>query len=329
MARVLVVGHICLDLIPNMPANSEIEPGKLLEVGDMQMSTGGAVSNVGLVLDRLGTEVELVAKIGNDFLGQAIRERVGKLSTGLIADQSVGTSYTIVLSQPGVDRSFLHYPGANTTLCSADISDAALSRAALMHFGYPPLLPRFFQNNGADLVDLFRRAKALNVLTSLDMSLPDPNSASGAVDWKTLLAEVLPFCDFFLPSIDELRAIFGLQQTADELAERLLDLGAKIVMIKQGADGFLVRSRAAFAHGPNLSAFIPCFEVEVVGTTGTGDATIAGFISGFIDGLSPHETFNRAAAAGACACESADSTSGIPNMEALNLRIGKWCDKVC
>ena len=55
----------------------------------------------------------------------------------------------------------------------------------------------------------------------------------------------------------------------------------------------------------------PCFQVDVVGTTGSGDATIAGFLAAMTKGLSPEEAATAAAAVGACCCEAADSTSGV------------------
>jgi sugar/nucleoside kinase (ribokinase family) len=64
----------------------------------------------------------------------------------------------------------------------------------------------------------------------------------------------------------------------------------------------------------------PSYQVVVVGTTGSGDAAIAGFISGLLRGLSPEETLKAASAVGACNVEAADALSGIRSWEATLAR---------
>lgn len=64
MADVIVSGHMCLDLLPDMrdvPLDGMASPGRLFEIGALEMSTGGAVSNTGLALHKLGIDVGLMA----------------------------------------------------------------------------------------------------------------------------------------------------------------------------------------------------------------------------------------------------------------------------
>ena len=129
------------------------------------ISTGGAVSNVGLALHRLGLPVRLVARIGNDPLGRLIVERVrehGRERCRRAWPRSEGevTSYTVVINPPGIDRIFFHCPGANDTFTDADVSDEVLDGAALFHFGYPPLMRQIWSDGGVRLERLFARAKA-------------------------------------------------------------------------------------------------------------------------------------------------------------------------
>ena len=75
---VVVAGHICLDIIPAFRRNTSapdalFAPGALVEIGQAVLSTGGAVSNTGLALHRLGTPVRLMGKIGDDLFGEAVR----------------------------------------------------------------------------------------------------------------------------------------------------------------------------------------------------------------------------------------------------------------
>ena len=105
------------------------------------ISTGGAVSNVGLSLHRLGLPVRLVAKIGNDPLGRLIVERIRamdeNLSSGLARTEGEVTSYTVVLNPPGIDRIFLHCPGANDTFTDDDVSDEVIGGSRDLPFRLP------------------------------------------------------------------------------------------------------------------------------------------------------------------------------------------------
>jgi len=354
----VVAGHICLDVIPDLSVLSRegiemlFRPGRLTEVGSLTISTGGAVSNTGLALHKLGIPTRLMGKIGNDLLGQVVRQVIEShgpgLANGMVVDPAVHTSYTVIINPPGVDRIFLHCPAANETFSARDVRYDVVGRARLFHFGYPPILKLMYEDGGAQLVDMFRRARETGVTTSLDLSLPDAASAAGRVDWAAILRAVLPYVDVFLPSIEETlymlrRETYGeLMQAAggadflrlvtpallSDLSRQILEMGSKVVGLKLGERGLYVRTagRAALAAlgaarpaqpaawaGKELWA--PCFKVQVVGTTGAGDATIAGFLSGLLRGLSLEDTLTAAVAVGACNVEAADALGGIRSWE--------------
>jgi sugar/nucleoside kinase (ribokinase family) len=69
----VVAGHICLDIIPQMPRvnlQTSLRPGAVIEVGAAIMATGGPVSNTGLSLHRLGIPTQLMGKVGHDNFGK-------------------------------------------------------------------------------------------------------------------------------------------------------------------------------------------------------------------------------------------------------------------
>jgi len=358
---IIVAGHLCLDIIPNLEqvplarAEEFFVPGKLLDTGAVKLSTGGAVSNTGLGLRRLGARVALMGKLGDDYFGRVVRMIVEQhgVREGLLTDAGSATSYTVVLAPAGFDRMFLHCPGANDTLCAADIDYAMVARAALFHFGYPPLMHRMFAQDGRELVDTFRRVKELGVTTSLDMALPDPASPAGKADWRTILTAVLPYVDIFAPSTEELlymlhRARFDAMRARNEsitdaltgddlhaLSDEVLALGAKIALIKNGHRGAFVRSAAAeqvsalgTACPPNVAHWCarelwhPVFTIACVPqTTGSGDATIAGFLHALVQGQPLERALQLAVANGTCSVTAPDALSGILPWDALQAKL--------
>ena len=166
------------------------------------------MSNTGLALHRLGISTRLAGKVGDDLFGQAIlqiiRSHGERLADGMQIDPTASTSYTVMINYPGVDRIFLHCPGANDTFSADDVPYEAIRQARLFHFGYPPIMRTIYQDDGTQLVELFRRAKETGATTSLDMAFPDPASASGRADWRRILERALPQVDIFLPSVEEI-----------------------------------------------------------------------------------------------------------------------------
>lgn len=358
--HVIVGGHICLDIIPSIHNGPfHMVPGKLLNVGEAILATGGAVANTGIALHRLGMPVRLMGKVGTDIFGEVIlsliRREHESLAEGMIVTEGESSSYTIVLSPLKVDRMFLHCTGANDTFGAEDVSKRTLEEAGLFHFGYPPLMRRMYEQGGCELAALMQRAKAAGTTTSLDMAKPDANSLAGHVDWREVLRNVLPSVDLFLPSVEEILYMlhkkryeemvekYGSEHIMDrigpdllqELSAELLGMGAAVVVLKLGEHGLYMRSTAEPARLDNMGRYrperltdwlgrellVPCFIVETAGTTGAGDCTIAGFLSAFMQGMTPEESLIMAVGTGACNVERPDATSGIPTWEEVASRI--------
>jgi sugar/nucleoside kinase (ribokinase family) len=346
----VVAGHICFDVIPafvkGAASTAELfRPGSLVQMGAVTTSTGGPVSNTGLAMAILGTGVELMGKVGDDFFGHALVERLREMgkADGMIVVPGEQTSYTIAIIPPGMDRMFLHNPGANNTFGADDVRYQVVETARLFHLGYPPLMRRLFSDGGAELAETFRRAKATGATTSLDMSLPDPASDSGKISWREILERTLPHVDLYVPSAEETlfmlepatytarmqeaagRDLLEVITPADvtRIAEQCLALGPGVVMIKCGYKGIYIRTArqarldqfgAAKPSGgwANRELWEPSFHVDpVAGATGSGDSSIAGFLSAYLRGLSIEESLRMANAVGGCNVTRPDAISGI------------------
>jgi sugar/nucleoside kinase (ribokinase family) len=340
----VVAGHICLDIIPQIPRvnlQTSLRPGAVIEVGAAIMATGGPVSNTGLSLHRLGIPTQLMGKVGDDNFGttvlELIRQRDPVLAENMIVAPGETTSYSVVISPQDIDRSFLHCAGANHTFGADDVDYEQLRHVRLFHFGYPPLMKRMYADDGAQLSEMFRRARETGVITSLDMAMPDPNGPSGQVNWRRVLERTLPYVDIFLPSLDEL--LFMLRRyvppppiPADtiisDVAAEMLGMGAAIVVLKLGSRGLYLRvgpEGAPFMDDEtwqNRELWVSCFQPDsLVGTTGAGDATIAGFLAGILRGQSVEAALTSAVAVGACNVEAADALSGVRSWEETQARI--------
>lgn len=335
--QVVVAGHVCFDVIPELAEMPELAPSGLVVAGPAALSTGGAVANVGLALHRLGVPVRLMGKVGDDPFGRTVldllRAHAPGLSEGMIVATGETTSYSVVFSPPGVDRAFLHCSGANDTFGAADVPLDRVAGARVFHFGYPPIMRRLYSDGGYELHALLSAVRERGLATSLDVCQPDPHGPAGRVDWAALLARVLPAVDVFVPSLGELVVMLGVETRGPAnlarlrlLAERALAMGPAVVALKLGDQGLYLRTAGDGEALERLCAVLaldrrawrgrevlaPCFRAAVVaGTTGSGDATIAGVIAALLRGEDPVSVATGATAVGACSVEAPDATSGV------------------
>ena len=359
---IISVGHVCIDITPVIPAGISctapgelLIPGKLIHVDAADVHTGGSVANTGLALKILGNEVRLLGKIGKDAFGGMIKSIMAEFGAGgLIEDSSCDTSYSVVIAIPGIDRMFLHNPGANDTFRNSDIPDEALEGAALFHFGYPTLMRSMYADGGEELSGIFRRMKGKDIATGLDLSAVDTSSEAGRADWESILKKTLPYVDFFVPSFEEicfmldrplyerLNAAGGdmaenpdIMAYAERLAVRALSMGCRTVLIKCGVSGMYYKTGTAevisgiggrleldTALWADKSGIQPCFRAEVVrSAAGAGDAAIAAYLAGIARGFGPEKCAALAAAEGACCVTSYDTLSGLKDIEGLEKMI--------
>ena len=360
--KVISAGHVCLDITPVFPQGRTFEnvsdvlvPGKLIQMDPASVSSGGSVSNTGLALKILGNDVTLMGKVGNDDFGQMLAQVFSRYGAGgLLVDKDSATSYSVVLAVPGIDRMFLHCPGANNTFSSEDIPEEALDDAVLFHFGYPTLMEKMYEDNGKEMAAMFRRIKSRGIATSLDLAAVDSNSEAGKRNWVTILGNVLPYVDFFVPSFEEIcfmldRPLYErlvserTDMTADmdfeaevkPLADKLMAMGCKTVLIKCGISGMYYRTAGkellaqtgerlgldpeAWADREGIQ---PCFKADIVlSGTGAGDTSIAAFLTAALNGERIEDCVTIAAAEGACCVTAFDALSGLKSIEEIKARI--------
>lgn len=348
--KIIVAGHICLDITPVFPAGKPqplarlLAPGKLVQMEGVDLNTGGAVANTGLALKILGADVELMGKVGNDAFGRLLLERLQRYDAadGMIVSADSSTSYSIVIAPPGTDRIFLHNPGANDTFRADDIDAGKLAGAAWFHFGYPPLMRHMYADGGAELAEIFRRAKAAGLQTSLDMAAVDPDTEAGRADWTAILRRVLPYVDCFVPSVEELcfmadrpryeqwlrradggdvTGVLDLDADIRPLARRVLALGAHELLLKCGTPGLY------YTDGTTERFERSYKPARVLSGTGAGDTSIAAFLKARLDGCPLDACLRYAAGTGASCVEAYDALSGLRSFAELDAKIAAGWEK--
>lgn len=362
--KVISAGHICLDITPVFPDSCAhqmgdlLKPGKLINMKAADVHTGGSVSNTGLAMKLLGANVSLAGKVGDDAFGSMVKTALEEYdaSDGLIIGKDESTSYSVILAIPGIDRIFLHHNGANNTFHAEDIPEDMLADTALFHFGYPPLMRSMYIDEGQELVKILERAKTAGAATSLDLAAVDPSAESAQARWDKILEKVIPYTDFFVPSAEELcymldherfmqwqeRAaggditeILDVDEDIRPLADKCMELGAKVLLIKCGAPGLYYRTagtevleqigkRAGLAceKWADREGFEKSYVPEqVLSGTGAGDTTIAAFLTAMLEGYSLTDCMHLAAGAGASCVAAYDALSGLKSLEELDAKI--------
>lgn len=261
----LVAGDANIDLL--VEGVIALEPGTEKWATDFNLVLGGSSAITAFNLSRLGASVRFTGVVGEDTFGRHVEDKLkagGVDTNGLCRTACEKTGVTIWHSRDG-KRAGVTYPGTIAMLEAADVNDELLRSARHFHVGAYFLQTRLH----ADAADLFARAKALGLTTSLDCNY-DP-----AERWDSNLIAVLQHVDFFLPNEDEAMAIAG-DQNVSTAAHRLAKL-ARTVVIKRGAHGVLVASGGTTFE-------IPALPVDIVDTTGAGDSFNAGFLAAFLHG---------------------------------------------
>lgn len=294
--KALFAGEINVDLVlQNYSAFPE--PGREVLVRDFAMVLGSATAIMAMGLARLGAGVAFVGAVGDDVWGRYCLEDMAGRGIDVSRVRRGGglkTGVTVSISHPR-DRALVTYLGATTALRGADVDAAALAGMSHLH------VSSFFFQEGLrpGLPDLFRRARAAGLTTSLDTGF-DPSGT-----WDSGLRETLGETDVFFPNEVELRAISGCSDPEQGL--RALDDGRTRVVAKLGPLG-------AMALDAGQAVRVPAYAVEPVDTTGAGDSFNAGFLYRFMEGAPLAECLRLGAACGALSTQGLGGTAAQPTL---------------
>jgi ribokinase len=264
----IVFGNVTLDILC-YPVN-EVPRHESIAFEDVIVSPGGCGSNTAIGLAASGIPTGIVARTGDDDAADLLfrywqRVGVNPCFVQRAADKPTGTSVGLV--DGDYQPRFIHTSGANRHLTAAAIDPPALveTGARFFHIAGFFVLPNLFQQVAEKLAAL----RQLGIRTSLDVvfnvRMDDPRL-------RNTLWAAMPHLDYFMANHHEAFRLTGTEDPAHAATE-LRRNGAQSVIIKLGAEG-------CYADSDSFSGRIPAPQIDVVDTTGAGDAFAAGFIAG-------------------------------------------------
>ena len=269
--NVITMGAHILDVLVR-PVTG-IPPGQETAlVEQMRMTAAGTAAGTALTFAKLGASVRTAGAIGTDPAGDVLLSLLGRagIDTSLVVRKpDVPTSMSVLPIRPNGDRPALHLLGANLAYALDDVDLDAVATADHIHLGGTEMLGPDFATR------ILKHAKENGTTTSVDLIAP------GGMGTFDLIARAMAYTDYLLPNEDQVLGFTGAADLVDGCG-RLLDAGAGLLAVTCGAEGVLVVDREG-------SQQVPAFTIEVVDTTGCGDAFSAGFVYATSIGRTPRD----------------------------------------
>ncbi|MER5623188.1 PfkB family carbohydrate kinase [Streptosporangium sp. NPDC002544] len=283
--------------VESIPAGQDTH---LLE--QIRVTAAGAAAATAVDLAALGVPVASVGAVGDDELGDLLVMMMGRRGvdvTGVVRRRGEQTAASILPIRPDGGRPSFHVPGANLGLAVADVGRERILGARVVHLGGMDVTwglydPAFFA--------LLDEARAAGTIITMDLLSNMPDLMQG-------VRSFLPHVDYLLPNEEQALLMSGAG-SAEEAALALLGEGPSAVLVTLGADGSLI----AEAEGVTR---VPALDVEVVDTTGCGDAYCAGFIAGLVDGRDVAGSARLGTALAARVAGGLGSDAGLDGARAL------------
>jgi sugar/nucleoside kinase (ribokinase family) len=283
----IVFGNVTLDILC-YPVN-EVPRHESISFEDVTVSPGGCGSNTAIGLAALGIPTGIVARAGEDDSADLLFrywERMGVDTRFVQQTAAKPTGTSVGLIDEDFQPRFIHTSGANRGLTAAVIDAQAIADAGAKFFHIAGffVLPNLFEEVAEKLAEL----QTLGITTSLDVVF---NERMDDPELRTALWEALPHLDYFIGNAYEAFRLTG-EENHQKAAVILRERGAQSAIIKLGAEG-------CYAFSEEFTGIVPALKVEVVDTTGAGDAFAAGFIAARVRGADLRaacEAGNRAGA---------------------------------
>jgi ribokinase len=259
--QIVVVGSINIDVILNV---TELpQPGQVASTNTSFTSPGGKGANQAVAVAKLGHQVSLIGKVGNDYdsaLVYSIIEENHVNTLGILRDPQAETGKAYIHLQDNGESTITLLNGANETLSPEEI---------LMH-------KDLFQNTSYCLIQTEIPENAVEAAAHLAHECGVKTILKPAV-MKRLHPSIMKYTDIFVPNKTEADLLCPEETTIEGKAEAFIRHGAKSVIITLGHLGCYIKD-------PNFTGYLPAVHFSTIDTTGAADAFIGALAAYLTDG---------------------------------------------
>lgn len=305
---IVSLGDAVVDLVAlNLAALPEWGEDRV--VPRIALQLGGSAMHVATNLAAFGNEVALLAGVGQDDWSDFLERGAAAAGVNGAGMKRLAAPCAVTMVLSGAeDRAFVSVYGATAAFAAADLEWSILERATHLH------VSGLWQSDALrpHLPALFDSLRERGVTISLDTGY-DPTD-----QWGDVLPELLSRVDVFFPNEIEAARISGeesLEAALAALARRI-----PLVAMKLGEEGARVRQgEQEWERG--------AFPVQVVDTTGAGDAFDAGFLHGWLHGWPMEQTLEFANATGGLAVARVGASENPPTLEEVRRFIAQHAQK--
>ena len=291
--RILVLGNSNIDFVFKIPRFHY--PGETILAENLSIFFGGKGANQAITAKRLGGNVQFVTKLGNDHYGKAYRQHLiksGLNSELILEDKELPTGTAVIELTPKGENRIIAFLGANGSLSVNDLKRLARHWSGVGVFVTQLEIPLPTVERG------LRMAKDQGAATLLNPSPP-----------IRLPSKILSLVDFIVPNELEAQFLAGMKWKRDQhipkIAERLLDMDVKNVVMTLGPKGLFFKNRSE-------EFWMKAFRVNVVDTTAAGDAFLGAFATSLSENKTIQEALNFANGAGALSTTKLGAQPSLP-----------------
>lgn len=306
---VSVIGLYILDVL-GRPVDRIPDRGNVDFIEEIRLTVAGTAGGTVVDTAKLGLRSLAVGAVGDDEKADWVlltMQKHGIDTSAMKRLSGVPTSATILNVRPNGDRPALHVRGASDHF---DVSPSMYDQvfdAPIIHLGGTGLLKKL---DGSASVTLLREAKSRGRTVTFDL-------IAASAETLGIVAPLLPYIDYFMPSIEEAKDMSG-QKTAEDCAKFYLDKGASCCVFTLGGEG------AFYAHRDGTRLASRAYDITVVDTTGCGDAFDAGFIAALHHKMDTETALRFAQASAGLVATGLGSDAGIVSFEDTLRAMKNW-----
>ncbi len=298
MKKIFVLGSINMDVVIRVDRNPK--PGETMYGNDAQFIPGGKGANQALAAHRLGAEVKMYAKVGNDAFGNDLKaffqsQKMDVSDITFAKSRPTGTAFVLVDKEGR--NTITAAAGSNGALASSDIARVQ------MHLGDIALST--LETPQATTITFFQKAKKAGAMTML-------NAAPALAISRKLFSLI----DILVVNEVELALYAKKKVNVKSMSDMVRALGRlelrsdQTVIATLGSEGLI-------CAGGGATIKVPGQKVKVVDTTGAGDCFVGAFATGMAEGMSRGEALTFANAAAALSVTKLGASASMPKKTEL------------